>query len=280
MHGVMFGMLLLLSGCSAQRGSVNPGGSTSPAGSANDVVLRSETGHAKEDAEVLERRLKRFGIQVGGIEVRSESELLLRLGSPQDVKSVVERVLPPTRLDFLLCAENQAPVRPRGSRTLEVEGVQVDEDDQYVASSDAAFQALVQKLGGSSDPYVVLGVCKASGECSPLLLEKEPAWPDVRVSKAEASVDTFFNEPQVQLSVEPARLEALTQNLGRCLAMLIDGKVQSAPRISETVDHGQLRLTPALDPRPVEQQLEDAKGLAVRLETGPLRGAWKVVGLP
>lgn len=109
----------------------------------------------------------------------------------------------------------------------------------------------------------------------PLVLFAAPLLTGADLADATASVDEL-GQPLVSLEFTPTgarRFEAITAAaVGRRLAIVIDGEVESAPTVRAPISGGvaQIQLDPGHD-------AEDAAGLAVALRTGALPTALRLV---
>jgi len=102
----------------------------------------------------------------------------------------------------------------------------------------------------------------------PLLLEKQAALTGDTLTNAAVRFDqSQFNEPVVtlQFNSEGAKkfAEITSANVGKRLAILLDGKVQSAPRIKEAIPSGEAVITGRFS-------IEQAQDLALVLRVGAL----------
>lgn len=105
-------------------------------------------------------------------------------------------------------------------------------------------------------------------EGNPLLLEKEAALTGAALTTAYISFDqSHFNEPYVSLefnSEGAKKFAKITEaNVGKRLAIVLDGKVQSAPVIREAIPSGQAQITGRFTQ-------EEANDLAIVLRVGAL----------
>jgi SecD/SecF fusion protein len=102
----------------------------------------------------------------------------------------------------------------------------------------------------------------------PLLVEKKAALVGDTLTNAEVRFDqSQFNEPIVSLkfNAEGAKkfAEVTAANIGKSLAIVLDGKVQSAPMIKEAIPSGQAVITGRFD-------AQSAQDLALVLRVGAL----------
>jgi preprotein translocase subunit SecD len=101
----------------------------------------------------------------------------------------------------------------------------------------------------------------------PFLLEKKTLLTGDVITSAEVRIDSRNNEPYVGLAFDRAGTrifdEITRKNVGRRLAIILDGNVYSAPRINEPIPGGQAQITGRFT-------LEEARDLAIVLRAGAL----------
>ncbi len=108
----------------------------------------------------------------------------------------------------------------------------------------------------------------------PILLKKRTELSGKDVAQARVSIDPQYNEPAVTLKFnsQGARtFDRLTnENVNKRFAILLEGKVQSAPVIRERISGGTAQITGSF-------LIEDARNLAIVLRAGALPAPIKVV---
>ncbi len=108
----------------------------------------------------------------------------------------------------------------------------------------------------------------------PILLKERTELSGKDVSQARVSIDSQNNEPAVTLkfNTQGARMfDRLThENVKKRFAILLEGKVQSAPVIQERISGGTAQITGSF-------LIDDARNLAIVLRAGALPAPIKVV---
>ncbi|MDD2751957.1 MAG: protein translocase subunit SecD, partial [Candidatus Omnitrophica bacterium] len=102
----------------------------------------------------------------------------------------------------------------------------------------------------------------------PLLIEKNAALTGDGLADASVRFDqSSFNQPVVSLQFNPEGAkkfaEVTAANVGKRLAIVLDGKIQSAPRIKEAIPSGEAVISGRFSP-------EQAQDLAIVLRVGAL----------
>ncbi len=207
------------------------------------LLLKIDTSHLSEKAkldasdravEVIRNRIDAFGVREPSIQKQGDDEVVVQLPGVTDRDRAIELIGKTALLEFKLVLSDP--------------------------------EKLKEALSGN-----VAGDCElkySQEDNEPLLLEKKPALTgdaltdaSVRFSQAE------FNAPVVslQFNAEGARkfAELTAANVGRRLAIVLDGKVQSAPRIKEAIPSGEAVITGRFT-------VEQAQDLAIVLRVGAL----------
>lgn len=108
----------------------------------------------------------------------------------------------------------------------------------------------------------------------PILLKKRTELSGKDVAQAHVSIDPQYNEPAVTLkfnSQGARKFDRLTkENVNKRFAILLEGKVQSAPVIRERISGGTAQITGSF-------LVEEARDLAIVLRAGALPAPIKVV---
>ncbi len=206
------------------------------------LVLKVDTSKIPEDArkdaadralEVIRNRIDEFGVKEPQISPQGKDEIVVQLPGITDRGRALELIGKTALLEFKL------------------------------VSTDA------DKLNKALQGSVPAGFDLQKDENGdPLLLEKDAVMTGDVLTTAFMSFDqSRFNEPYVsiQFTAEGAKKFAkVTQdNVGRRLAIVLDGKVKSAPQIREAIPSGQAQITGRFSK-------EEASDLAIVLKVGAL----------
>lgn len=207
------------------------------------LVLRVDTsklaGEAKLDAadralEIIRNRIDEFGVREPTIQKQGDDEIVVQLPGETQRERALELIGKTALLEFKLVSTDQEKFKQalEGNVPDGFELKQTEEQDESV------------------------------------LLEKQAVLTGDTLSDAAVRFDqSQFNEPVVTLKFnsEGAKkfAEITANNVGKRLAIVLDGKVQSAPRIKEAIPSGEAIITGRFSP-------EEAQDLAVILKIGAL----------
>jgi len=194
---------------------------------------------AKEDAaeralEVIRNRIDQFGVREPSIQRQGEDEIVVQLPGITDRERAIDLIGKTALLEFKIVSDDPA--------------------------------LLKEAIAGNTPEGYELKYAQEDNE--PLLVSKEAALTGDSLTNAEVRFDqSQFNEPLVGLrfNSEGAKKfsQITTDNVGKRLAIILDGKVQSAPRIREAIPSGEAVITGRFTP-------EQAQDLALILRVGAL----------
>ncbi|MBM3252988.1 MAG: protein translocase subunit SecD [Candidatus Omnitrophica bacterium] len=205
------------------------------------LVLHIDTSalpdEAKKDAadralEIIRNRIDQFGVKEPQIQKQGIDKIIVQLPGVTDRERAKDIVGKAAHLEFKL----------------------VSDDTKLLEEAQA---------GNVPEGYELN---KAAEE--PLLLEKETSVTGDMLVDAQVGLDpSRFNEPIVQLQFNDKggrRFAKVTgENVGRRLAIVLDGKVHSAPVINERIPNGRAMISGRFSQ-------EQAKDLAIVLRAGAL----------
>jgi SecD/SecF fusion protein len=194
---------------------------------------------AKEDAadralEVIRNRIDQFGVREPSIQKQGIDEIVVQLPGVTDRDRAIDIIGKTAILEFKLVSPDMEKLK----------------------------QAMEGKVPEGYE------FKNAQEDNEPLLLEQQAVLTGDALSNASVRFDqSSFNEPVVslELNAEGAKqfADITSKNVGRRLAIVLDGRVQSAPRIKEAIPSGQAVITGRFT-------IEQAQDLAIILRVGAL----------
>ncbi|MDD5730448.1 MAG: protein translocase subunit SecD [Candidatus Omnitrophica bacterium] len=207
------------------------------------LLLKVDTSHlsekAKEDSgdravEVIRNRIDAFGVREPSIQKQGMDEIVVQLPGITERERAIDLIGKTALLEFRLVVNDP--------------------------------EKLKQAIAGTVPEGYELKFSQEDNE--PLLLEKKAILTGDSLTNAEVHFSSSqFNEPTVaiQFSAEGAKkfAEITAANVGSRLAIVLDGKVQSAPRIKEAIPSGEAVITGRFT-------VEQAQDLALILRVGAL----------
>lgn len=207
------------------------------------LLLKVDASHlsglAKEDAadralEVIRNRVDQFGVRETSIQRQGEDEIVVQLPGVTDRQRAIDIIGKTALLEFkLVCSDSEKLAAALSSKVEDGYELKYTQEDN-----------------------------------DPLLLEKQAVIVGDALTNAFVRFDqSSLNEPVValQFNAEGAKKfsEVTANNIGKRLAIVLDGKVQSAPRIKEAIPSGEAVITGRFS-------VEQAQDLALVLRVGAL----------
>lgn len=207
------------------------------------LLLKVDTSHlegkAKEDAgdravEVIRNRIDQFGVRETSIQKQGEDEIVVQLPGVTDRERALDIIGKTAMLEFKL------------------------------VSSDP--EKLKEALSGSVPKGFELKYTQE--DSAPILLDEKAVLTGDALTDAQMHFSSGdFNEPAVSLKFNPAGAKKFAEitaaNVGKRLAIVLDGKVQSAPNIREAIPSGEAVITGRFT-------TEQAQDLSLILRVGAL----------
>ncbi|MDD5347226.1 MAG: protein translocase subunit SecD [Candidatus Omnitrophica bacterium] len=190
--------------------------------------------------EVIRNRIDEFGVREPSIQKQGTDEIVVQLPGVTDRDRAIELIGRTALLEFKL----------------------VDNDSERLKAA----------LAGNVPEGYVLQRTEEDGEA--VLLEKETELTGDALTDAQVQFSSSgFNEPIVSLKFNAEGSKKFSDitaaNVGRRLAIVLDGKVQSAPRIREAIPSGEAVISGRFT-------VEQAQDLAIVLRVGALPAPMRI----
>ncbi|GMR04449.1 MAG: protein translocase subunit SecD [Thermodesulfobacteriota bacterium] len=190
--------------------------------------------------ETIRNRIDKFGVSEPLIQRQGDSEIAIQLPGLKDTERAIKLIGKTAVLEFRLVDDSMDP---------------------YTAASSGAppgSEILYQKKKGKESGVI---------DKTPFLVKKDVLLTGDALSDARVAFDTQTNEPYVSLNFDSAggrAFERITsENVGKRLAIVLDGNVHSAPVIREAISGGRAQISGGFT-------REEARDLAIVLRAGAL----------
>ncbi len=204
-----------------------------------DIPAKDRDDAVERAVEVIRNRIDEFGVKEPSIVRQGEDEIVLQLPGVTDRKRALNIIGRTAQLEFKLVVQDPDLLK------LANEGKELPIDYEVLYDEDG-------------HPYVV---------------EKKALLTGDAVKKAYVSFDQY-NQPVVSIEFTPEgsrKFAKITgENIGRNLAIVLDGKVQSAPVIQERIEGGRAMISGRFTPA-------EAQDLALVLRVGALPAPMHIV---
>ncbi|MDP3792080.1 MAG: protein translocase subunit SecD [Candidatus Omnitrophota bacterium] len=197
---------------------------------------------ARKDAverviEIIRNRVDQFGVGEMSIQRQGKENIIVQLPGITDRDRALEIIGKTAHLEFKLVSDN-------------AEDIKKAINNEPVEGYELKYQ---ERESGGREPLLIATEASLAGDC-------------IVNAKTDFS-SRGFGEPYVSLALNPKGSElfyAITQaNVGKRLAIVLDGKVQSAPVIREPIPSGQAQISGNFT-------VEEANDLSIVLRAGAL----------
>ncbi len=197
--------------------------------------------------ETIRNRIDQFGVSEPDIRPQEDNRLLIQLPGIKDSKRAIALIGKTALLEFKLVDEENS--------------VQEALKGNIPPGDEILYQVSVDRDTGHERK-------------TPFLLKKRTALTGEYLTDARVQIDSRFNEPYVSISFDArgARLfeQVTAQNIKKRLAIVLDGKVNSAPVIQDKISGGKAQITG-------RYTTDEARDLAIVLRAGALPAPVKII---
>ncbi|MBU2591249.1 MAG: protein translocase subunit SecD [Nitrospinae bacterium] len=212
------------------------------------IVYRFSEDKAKEirekavdqGLETIRNRIDQFGVAEPSIQREGEERIVVQLPGIKDTQRAINLIGKTARLEFKM-------VDDEGDLEAALNG-DIPEGDEIL------YERRVDDVSGQSST-------------TPFLLKKKVMMTGEYITSADVRIDTQYNEPYVIVSFDKigGKLfgKITRENVGRHLAIVLDGNIYSAPVIREEIGGGSAQITGSFT-------TEEAHDLAISLRAGSL----------
>lgn len=226
--------------------------------------------------EVIRNRIDEFGVTEPEIVSQGSDRIVIQLPGVKDIDRAKDLMGRTAKLEFRFVHNDFAPA------TLN-ELVEKAKKAGIVFQKGMRFSDYLQKLNEFVRADIPAGyeiffskeISKLTNEITkmdPYLLEAAPSLVGDELQEALVRMDTQQNRPYVALDFKPTGakiFEEITgKNIGRLLAIVLDGNVYSAPQIQGKIAGGSAQIT--LGNGDYNQVMTEARDLALVLRAGAL----------
>ena len=226
--------------------------------------------------EVIRNRIDEFGVTEPEILAQGNDRIVVQLPGVRDIERAKELIGKTAKLEFKMVNDTIAPAIMGGWMDKAAKaGITYKKGDrfsEYLAKMndflkadipeghELAFEKRVNKATGEemNTPFVVEKIAKIGGD---------------DLADARVQIDQQKNDPYVSMDFKSAGAkkfeEATGANIGRRMAVILDGNVYSAPVIQAKIGggHAQITLGGGVN---FNKTMSDAKDLALVLRAGAL----------
>lgn len=255
---------------------------TSTEGSQLEFALtRTQKTQIQEQAvgksiEVIRNRIDEFGVNEPEIVSQGDDRIIVALPGVRDIERAKDLIGQTARLEFKM-VNDDIPPQTLMSWVNEAQEAGIAFDNQKMSFSEY-LRKLNDFLAEDLPEGYSLAFEKTSGPATedapmiPYLVEKESKLTGEQLQDARVQIDPQKNEPYVSMDfkTDGARIfeEITGENIGKRMAVILDGNVYSAPTIQARIGGGRAQIT--LGGGGFNSIMSEARDLALVLRAGAL----------
>lgn len=245
----------------------------------SDYIDKVERDIIEQAANSVRNRIDRYGVAESSVSRSAGNRLVVELPGVKNPDNVISIVKKTGKLEFRMVDESKTS-RELELLILDVKkklGLRKEYQDEELKKLNSELKADLPQGSELAFELVRHPKTKKVLRSIPYLLKKKA---DVTGNMIDtARVETQNNQPYVTLNfgkVGAKKFAKLTRdNVGKQLAIVLDGIVMSAPNINEPIPNGQARITLGQFSN-YNSILKEAKDLALILKEGALPAKLKV----
>lgn len=237
----------------------------------NQVEEQSVT----KSIEVIRNRIDEFGVTEPEIVSQGAERIVVQLPGVKDISRAKELIGKTAKLEFKLVNTDKNPAEVQQWVDKEKEkGLDWKPGERFSDYLYSLNLALKKKLPKGYEVAFMKKTNKITGEVTemvPMLVESNPQITGDDLQDANVAFKQQ-NQPYVAITLKPTgakRFETLTEkNVGKILAIVLDGNIYSTPRIREAIAGG--RASIELGAQNYQKALQEAKDISLVLRAGAL----------
>lgn len=226
--------------------------------------------------EVVRNRIDEFGVTEPEIVSQGSDRIVVQLPGVRDIERAKDLIGKTAKLEFRLVNDEVSVASVQGwVDSARSEGIEFNKGDRFSQYLGRLNKFLKKEL---PEGYVLVfekHTAGASGEVEqmiPYLVEESSRLSGDVLADARVQVDQQKNQPYVSIDFKSAGAEIFEQltgdNVGKRMAIVLDGNVYSAPTIQTRIGGGRAQIT--LGTGGFNQMMKEARDLALVLRAGAL----------
>ncbi len=230
-----------------------------------------EENSVDQSLEIIRNRIDQFGVTEPVIVRQGKDEIVVQLPGVKDPKRALKLIGQTAQLEFKL-VDDDAAINLNALIRKAVESGRLAKPND-IESINAALKGQIPR---DDRIYFLKDVDTKTGRVrkTPILLKDRALMTGDAVKTAHVRIGGTYNEPYVALDFTDrgARLfgKITGENVGKRLAIILDGVVRSAPVIREKIGGGHAQITGSFTH-------EEASDLAIVLRAGALPAPVKII---
>ncbi len=241
--------------------------------------LRIQEQSVGKSIEVIRNRIDEFGVTEPEITSQGKDRIVIQLPGVKDIDRAKELIGKTARLEFKLVSEEVAPATlMEWVNEAEKAGVTYQKGQSFSSYVSRMNDWLKEQKKPMPEGHILAfekQIARTTNEIEskmPYVVEADPRLTGDDLEDARVQIDQQKNEPYVGMDFKTSggkRFEELTAaNIGRRLAVILDGNVYTAPNIQSRIAGGRAQIT--LGRGNFNQLMKQASDIALVLRAGAL----------
>ncbi|NOX24676.1 MAG: protein translocase subunit SecD [Deltaproteobacteria bacterium] len=225
-----------------------------------------------QSLEIIRNRIDQFGVSEPVIVRQGSDEIVVQLPGIKDPKRALKLIGQTAQLEFKMVVENNGGLNLNSLINQAIQSGQWQRGE----SLSKLNQALARQLPPDTEVYFETNTDSQTGikTKSPLLVKSQVMMSGDMIADAQVRVGGSFNEPYCTLDLTGRGgkkfAEITSKNVNKRFAIILDGKVKSAPVIREKILGGRAQISGNFT-------YEEASDLAIVLRIGALPAPVEIV---
>ena len=226
--------------------------------------------------EVIRNRIDEFGVTEPEIVSQGDDRIIVQLPGVKDIERAKELIGKTAKLEFKMVNDSVSPATLDGwIKKTEAAGINFKKGQRFSQYIQTVNEYLKKDIPAGYELAFEKTVNKLNNELTakiPYLVDATPQITGEALQDARVQIDQQKNEPYVSLNFKSSGAKAFEEvtgkNIGKRMAIILDGNVYSAPTIQAKIGGGRAQIT--LGTGGYNKVLKEARDLALVLRAGAL----------
>ena len=226
--------------------------------------------------EVIRNRIDEFGVTEPEIVSQGDDRIVVQLPGVKDIERAKELIGKTAKLEFKMVNDSVSPATLDGwIKKTEAAGINFKKGQRFSEYIHTVNEYLKKDIPAGYELAFAKTINKLNNELTskiPYLVDATPQLTGEALQDARVQIDQQKNEPYVSLNFKSSGAKAFEkitgENIGKRMAIILDGNVYSAPTIQAKIGGGRAQIT--LGTGGYNKVLKEARDLALVLRAGAL----------
>ena len=245
-------------------------------GLGREYLREIEETAVSKSIEVIRNRIDEFGVTEPEIVSQGRDRIVVQLPGVKDVDRAKDLIGKTAKLEFKFVNDSINPaVLSQWMEEVKASGIEFNKGERFSDYASKVNEFLVDKLPAGHQIAFAKEVSKLSNDITnlePYLIEMASSLTGEELQDASVRIDPEQNRPYVSLDFKASGAKIFEQitgaNIGKRLAIVLDGNVYSAPVVQAKIAGGSAQIT--LGTGDYNTVMTEARDLALVLRAGAL----------